>query len=970
MMDKNCRNCNEPLLSNAKFCVRCGTVVQTDVVSKKNKEKKQHNEKKQRKKKKLWIIPVLLILLLIGAAVVTALFMFPAKISITTSSELFSNTGRYDKVTIKIESNQPISDVTVTLGEKDAKGSCEINTFDATFTSKKFNIPEGDTYLTVTVKTWFGKQEQVFTLTYEYDGIRNDIGYSSNPEEDSLYYISEDRYLVSNELLVVFKETASKSEIDALVSEYGGEIVGQFYLMNEYQLRFDCYGEWEINSLYESILAEEIVDDVFYNMHNNNSLSITPSDPEFDDWDVSNPSGNNWWLECVDAPGAWNYMDQISSIRVGVLDSFLDYDHEDLQVNSNRVHMIPGPDFATIADLHDYFDETFTTHSCTNRCAYCSIKNHGTHCSGIVGALENNNKGIAGVNWNSELYFSTWWYYGKASNGTPQISVDEDTFSSYSQIARLVMSGCRVVSISLGSSSPSSPDAYEANNTRHFERLMTTLENANYDFIICKSAGNSDDDVSNYSLNRIMTGSEAGRNHVIIVGAVEDTLPLNDNFAKAQYNLAYYSNYGDLIDISAPGSAVYSTVFGNDYEYKDGTSMATPLVAGIASMVYGANPDLNCRQVKEIICNSYTQFAYKNMKMYGVINARVAVEKALNITTTTAPEVPDVGFISGLVQDAVTGEAIDSGIVLITNNATSEIIYVGVNYGGYETYLDVGIYTMVFTADGYQDETIYNVEITSGVMSYNVLLNMVEDAEEDGWISGRIIDAFDASSIPYAYIKIYAGVNNTSGTPVYTTYSDGTGYYSATLAPGNYTIKVEADQYTTGTAQVLVIPGSYNSEQNCTLTPILENGEIRVVLTWGEYPSDLDSHLVGPDGYGDKFHVYYDSKNYYYQNVRYVNLDVDDTTSYGPETTSVYYSTSGTYTFYVHNYSDRSSYTSNGIATSGAQIKLYIPGRSEPYVFNAPNEAGTLWEVFTITDGVVTPVNTMSYEYSPRNVGE
>lgn len=89
-----------------------------------------------------------------------------------------------------------------------------------------------------------------------------------------------------------------------------------------------------------------------------------------------------------------------------------------------------------------------------------------------------------------------------------------------------------------------------------------------------------------------------------------------------------------------------------------------------------------------------------------------------------------------------------------------------------------------------------------------------------------------------------------------------------------------------------MVGGGTKSNQDCALIPNLKNGEMRIVLTWGDYPSDLDSHLVGPSPYGS-FHVYYDDKNAYYDGVLYNNLDVDDTDSYGPETTSVYVEVNG-----------------------------------------------------------------------------
>ena len=119
--------------------------------------------------------------------------------------------------------------------------------------------------------------------------------------------------------------------------------------------------------------------------------------------------------------------------------------------------------------------------------------------------------------------------------------------------------------------------------------------------------------------------------------------------------------------------------------------------------------------------------------------------------------------------------------------------------------------------------------------------------------------------------------------------------------------------------------------------------------------------MVGPTPNGGQFHVWYHDKNYYYGSNLYVNLDVDDTTSYGPETTSVYVGVDGTYTFYVHDFSNGGYYFTTAMSTSNAQVKVYIGGSGEYYEFYVPNEDGNIWTVFSITDGVLTPINTMSY---------
>ncbi len=123
----------------------------------------------------------------------------------------------------------------------------------------------------------------------------------------------------------------------------------------------------------------------------------------------------------------------------------------------------------------------------------------------------------------------------------------------------------------------------------------------------------------------------------------------------------------------------------------------------------------------------------------------------------------------------------------------------------------------------------------------------------------------------------------------------------------------------------------------------------------------LDSHLVGPTPYGSRFHIYYSDKNYYYNGRTYVNLDVDDTSSYGPETISVYVGVNGKYTYHVHDYSNGGSSYSTALANPGAQVKVYVGGTNEYYEFYVPNYAGTIWEVFSFKNGVLTPINYMTY---------
>ncbi len=137
--------------------------------------------------------------------------------------------------------------------------------------------------------------------------------------------------------------------------------------------------------------------------------------------------------------------------------------------------------------------------------------------------------------------------------------------------------------------------------------------------------------------------------------------------------------------------------------------------------------------------------------------------------------------------------------------------------------------------------------------------------------------------------------------------------------------------------------------------------EIRIVLSWGQNPSDLDAHLWTPRINGTIYHTYYRSK-YSSSNsstVPYNSLDVDDISSYGPETITIYKMVEGKYYFSVHHYAGSSS-----LPYSGACVKVY-GDNALLKTFTAPSGTASskyYWHVFSIdgTTGVISGINSYS----------
>ncbi|MBN2466778.1 MAG: hypothetical protein JXD19_01390, partial [Deltaproteobacteria bacterium] len=187
-------------------------------------------------------------------------------------------------------------------------------------------------------------------------------------------------------------------------------------------------------------------------------------------------------------------------------------------------------------------------------------------------------------------------------------------------------------------------------------------------------------------------------------------------------------------------------------------------------------------------------------------------------------------------------------------------------------------------------------------------------------------------------------------------------YTFSNVSAGSGTLTTSLSGYITNTQTVSITAGT-TTQITVALSPQLAAGETRIVLTWGASPSDLDSHLTGPDGAGGRFHVYYSNKT---PSGAGANLDVDDTSSYGPETVTITQQRSGTYSYYIHDYSNRSSTYSNAMAQSGAKVEVYR-GSGLIATYSVPSGAGTLWYVFDMdgTSGTITQKNQMLYESSP-----
>lgn len=276
--------------------------------------------------------------------------------------------------------------------------------------------------------------------------------------------------------------------------------------------------------------------------------------------------------------------------------------------------------------------------------------------------------------------------------------------------------------------------------------------------------------------------------------------------------------------------------------------------------------------------------------------------------------------------------------------------------GLYTLSLDEGEYKVEIDAYGYILFSAY-ATVTENQNTYMETFLLVEGAAgETGKATGTITNALTGSGVAEANISVRKGWNNSSrGSVVTTTKTSSSGFYSLDLALGNYTLVVSKNGFITGTVNIIVQKGT-TASQNGSISPIISGDNFRIVLTWGANPRDLDSHMVGTLSNGNSFHVYYGHKSHYDGAIEVCNLDVDDTTSYGPETITLKATTSSPYYYYIYRFAG-----SGTVASSEAVVKIY-QGSELVAKLNVPTDQGSgdYWNVFAIVDGQLVINNKIS----------
>ena len=352
-------------------------------------------------------------------------------------------------------------------------------------------------------------------------------------------------------------------------------------------------------------------------------------------------------------------------------------------------------------------------------------------------------------------------------------------------------------------------------------------------------------------------------------------------------------------------------------------------------------------------------------------NARVTFTRTgdigMNNNSGRAASVSD-GDVSG---NDVSGNDPTPGSVTTEGNT----VVVVTDENGQYTVPDLasGVYTVTATADGYMELRMNNYVIgTSGTAQTLPTFEMLStDGSGTGTVEGYATDATTGAVIAGVTVKIRADWNNSDGDVIssFTTAADGR--YSATLPRGYYTVEFAREGYSSVYVNIAT-SSCFDGRCGGVMSPVMSevtSNQYRIVLTWGATPSDLDSHLVGPAAEGGYFHVYFANKVYMEGDTVVASLDVDDTSSYGPETVTVVDISPEDDVYYYSVYDYSNGYRSGAaestyLAGSNANVKVYV-GSQLVKEYNVPaNAPGTVWQVFKIVNGSIVTINEVNADYS------
>lgn len=341
---------------------------------------------------------------------------------------------------------------------------------------------------------------------------------------------------------------------------------------------------------------------------------VFPNDFEFSRmYGLHNVGGLNAKTNAdVKAPAAWAFTTGDKKVIVAVVDTGIDYLHEDLKDN---IWENPGeiPFNGIDDDANGFIDDFYGYDFVSSDGDPFDDNEHGTHVAGTIGAKGNNGIGTVGVCWDVSLMALK--AFDEQGNGTVAEAIEAIHYA--------VANGARIINASWGLDERS----------RALDEATRFAADAGV--LVVAAAGNSGWEAPFYP---------ASFETVLAVGATDE-----------KDTRAIFSNYGTYVDVAAPGVNIFSTLPENRYGYQNGTSMAAPHVSGAAALVFSRFPNYSRQELFDILVNSVEVLLFDQPQGRGRIDISQAVQVDQPLPTARL-SVPS--NVSGIVD--VNGVALGS----------------------------------------------------------------------------------------------------------------------------------------------------------------------------------------------------------------------------------------------------------------------------------------------------------------------
>jgi len=425
---------------------------------------------------------------------------------------------------------------------------------------------------------------------------------------------------------------------------------------------------------------------------------------------------------------------------------------------------------------------------------------------------------------------------------------------------------------------------------------------------------------------------------------------LKDNILKGRY-ITWYRE-GDVVKIVVETSkSIFTTCISNP-----------SLVAQILTNMIGhevARSMVNSVFYPIRLINATITAANLGYTLGSVLSTEAVTDFKLDNTTVTLPV-----NVKGVVKSFSNSNLVSgASVTSYDENGVLQQVVVSDASGNYSIKSKTGYLKIRVVANGYKP-TNQVFQIASDVISqippnYYAPTTWLSDySGETGNIGGFVKDATNLNPISSVKIELRPGTNDISREIVQQVLSGTNGSFTFTdISSGTYTAFFSKTGYISDYLVLSVLGGQTTSGFNMNLSPdIHTTSGYRVVLTWAQNPVDLDSHLFTPLINGTMYHIYYSNRGDLI-NPPYANLDVDDVSSYGPETVTIAKTVTGDYFYSVYHFNGSGSLT-----TSNATINLYgVNGFIRSWSVPTTGD-GRWWNVFSIngTTGNITNINQIS----------